>query len=259
MINEENIELMLFRYCEGMLSDAERDEMEQALASHAEWRALVEDYNAAPALPAAKPAPAATADALRDGGNQRRVIPLWLRGAVAASVLLAVAMTLLFGSHGKTSTPIVAQKEAEPKQETLQEEFVEQMIEPSLVQTVGSTQQPMMVAMADEAPLPETAPAVVPNDSYEWAMQCELAELWTLPEAELSDEAEQPQLFDSYELICRDVEAPASERSTLSRIVSHTRSAVAKGRELVDGDDPVEGVTVQRRQSTLRQLWALMQ
>ena len=67
-LNEENIELYLFRYKEGLLDATETAEVERALASHPEWQELADLYDPELTLPAGATMPYADIDSLRDGG-----------------------------------------------------------------------------------------------------------------------------------------------------------------------------------------------
>lgn len=107
MLNEENIELYLFRYKEGLLNAKEIAEVEQAFKTHPEWKELADAYDPDFTLPAGATIPYANYESLRDGGPKvvnatpiitlreeqpqtRRVKPIWIAFAAAACLLLFV-------------------------------------------------------------------------------------------------------------------------------------------------------------------------
>lgn len=107
MLNEENIELYLFRYKEGLLNAKEIAEVEQAFKTHPEWKELADAYDPDFTLPAGATIPYANYESLRDGGpkvvsatpiitlreeqpQSRRVKPIWIAFAAAACLLLFV-------------------------------------------------------------------------------------------------------------------------------------------------------------------------
>ena len=98
IVNEENFEQYLLRYCEGTLSSRERADVERALAAHPEWSELVELYKDSPRLPSADPAPYAHWERLVDGGGRRRKVLLWWP-SVAAAACVALVVGLLLRSH----------------------------------------------------------------------------------------------------------------------------------------------------------------
>lgn len=99
MIDNENIELYLFRYKEGLLDPADVAEVERALAAHPEWQELANLYDPELKLPAGVTIPYDDAELLRDGGPKavrcRKIIPLWMVSAVAACLLFAVGVGVL--------------------------------------------------------------------------------------------------------------------------------------------------------------------
>lgn len=98
-LSNENIELYLFRYKEGMLDAAETSEIEEALSIHPEWREMADLYDPALILPAGVTMTYADAESLRDGGpkaaKRKRIVPVWIYYAAAACVLLAVGTLML--------------------------------------------------------------------------------------------------------------------------------------------------------------------
>ncbi len=110
MINEDNIELYLFRYKEGLLDEAETAEVEKALASRPDWQELADLYDPELTLPAGATMPYADFESLRDGGPRAvekktirlgeavylRRIPIWKTIGIAASLLVFVTFFVKF-------------------------------------------------------------------------------------------------------------------------------------------------------------------
>lgn len=106
MINEDNIELILFRYKEGLLDEAETAEVEKALASRPDWQSLADSYDPGLVLPAGATMSYPHAASLRNGGPKavrRKMIPVWITSAAAACLLFAVVVGFL------NRTPMVPQ------------------------------------------------------------------------------------------------------------------------------------------------------
>ena len=106
MINEDNIELILFRYKEGLLDEAETAEVEKALASRPDWQELADSYDPGLVLPAGATMSYPHAASLRNGGPKavrRKMIPVWITSAAAACLLFAVVVGFL------NRTPVVPQ------------------------------------------------------------------------------------------------------------------------------------------------------
>ena len=132
MINEDNIELILFRYKEGLLDEAEIAEVEKALASRPDWQELADLYDPDLTLPSGATMPYADFASLRDGGpkaatrerkpivlrdatsQRRRLMPLWTTVAAAACLLLFVTTIVRFvDSDSNANTPLVAELAAD--------------------------------------------------------------------------------------------------------------------------------------------------
>ena len=110
MINEDNIELYLFRYKEGLLDEAETAEVEKALALRPDWQELADLYDPELTLPAGATMPYADFESLRDGGPRAvekktirlgeavylRRIPIWKTIGIAASLLVFVTFFVKF-------------------------------------------------------------------------------------------------------------------------------------------------------------------
>lgn len=128
MINDNNIELYLFRYKEGLLDEAETAEVEKALASRPDWQELADLYDPELTLPSGATMPYAGFESLRDGGpkaatrerkpivlrdattQRRRLMPLWTTVAAAACLLLFVTTIVKFANgDSPTGTPLIAE------------------------------------------------------------------------------------------------------------------------------------------------------
>ncbi|MBO7489795.1 MAG: hypothetical protein J6T88_05905 [Bacteroidales bacterium] len=168
-LNEDNIELYLFRYKEGLLDAAENAEVERALATHPEWQELADLYDPELTLPAGATIPYADVESLRNGGpkvkKQARVIPMWTKIAAAACLLLFATTLIRFvgGSDGQPSGPMVAENRPDDTAvnnafvaDTMIEMTVEQAV-PQIHQTVVSSEPTLVAEMQNQ---PETPVAV---------------------------------------------------------------------------------------------------
>lgn len=132
MINDDNIELYLFRYKEGLLDAAETAEVEKALASRPDWQELADLYDPELTLPSGATMPYAGFESLRDGGpkvatrerkpivlrdattQRRRLMPLWTTVAAAACLLLFVTTIVKFANgDSPANAPLVAELAAD--------------------------------------------------------------------------------------------------------------------------------------------------
>lgn len=190
-IDDNNYESCLFRYCEGMLDERERADVEAALALHPEWQELVDQYKAAPRLSSAAPVAYPNAASLRDGGprsvRRKRLIPIWISSAVAACLLLAVGAAFWLRGSSETGTPmasliknhrppVVAPDTLAPAEEPAALPTVSPSVRPSspavrrpqtvrAVQPVGN--QLVENGEAEETAAPETVPehlVLLPSD-----------------------------------------------------------------------------------------------
>ena len=128
MINDNNIELYLFRYKEGLLDEAETAEVEKALASRHDWQELADLYDPELTLPSGATMPYDGYESLRDGGpkaatrerkpivlrdattQRRRLMPLWTTVAAAACLLLFVTTIVKFANDGTpANAPLIAE------------------------------------------------------------------------------------------------------------------------------------------------------
>ena len=109
-LDNENIELYLFRYKEGLLDVGERAAVEQALLSHPEWQEMADLYDPVFRLPAGAAMPYDDWQRLADGGmpaktvtisrisGRRKTIPLLVTLAAAACLLLFVTTIVRFAA-----------------------------------------------------------------------------------------------------------------------------------------------------------------
>lgn len=169
-LNNENIELCLFRYKEGLLNAAETAEVERALATHPEWRELADLYDPELTLPAGATMPYADAESLRDGGpkakKQARIIPMWTKIAAAACLLLFVTTIVRFvgGSDAQNSGPVVAEV---TKPDTVQTIYADTAMEAPLEQAVPQIYKTAVndepVLLAETSPEPEKTIVAEPS------------------------------------------------------------------------------------------------
>lgn len=132
MINDNNIELYLFRYKEGLLDATETAEVEKALASRPDWQELADLYDPELTLPSGATMHYAGFESLRDGGpkaatrerkpivlrdattQRRRLMPLWTTVAAAACLLIFVTTIVKFANgDSPTGTPLIAELAAD--------------------------------------------------------------------------------------------------------------------------------------------------
>lgn len=120
-ITEENYELYLFQYAEGMLSDNERREVEAFLDSHPDIReefALYDPKLTVAGLPKMKYEGKATL--------KHNTFALWPVLRYAAAVLLLAAVVAFFllrnGESTKTDTPVVAENQPQTTDTTSSDE-----------------------------------------------------------------------------------------------------------------------------------------
>lgn len=180
MINDDNIELYLFRYKEGLLDAAETAEVEKALASRPDWQELADLYDPELTLPSGATTPYASFESLRDGGpkaatrerkpivlrdattQRRRLMPLWTTVAAAACLLLFVTTIVKFANgDSPANAPLVAELAADSiKQQPIENKAIpaENKATPAAkapAATVNATQSlarreaPVLLASAD--------------------------------------------------------------------------------------------------------------
>ncbi len=130
-LTDQNIELYLFRYKEGLLDATENAEVERALRERPDWQELADLYDPELTLPAGVTMPYADANSLRDGGPKaanlerkpivlrdeqprRRLMPLWTAVAAAACLLLFVTTIVKFvGGESPVGGPVTAEVKAD--------------------------------------------------------------------------------------------------------------------------------------------------
>lgn len=97
MKTNEDIELMLFRLKEGMLSDKEVAEAHEFLLRHPEWQEVADLYDPQLSVPSYPIVSFADKESLRKPiktiASQRKAV-IWRRLSVAASILVAVSIAL---------------------------------------------------------------------------------------------------------------------------------------------------------------------
>lgn len=178
MINDNNIELYLFRYKEGLLDAAETAEVEKALASRPDWQELADLYDPELTLPSGATMPYADYESLRDGGpkaatrerkpivlrdattQRRRLMPLWTTVAAAACLLLFVTTIVKFANgDSPAGTPLIAELAADStKQQPIENITTPTEANPTATtpapavnatQSLGHREAPTLLAAAD--------------------------------------------------------------------------------------------------------------
>ncbi|MBR4803102.1 MAG: hypothetical protein IK032_00505, partial [Bacteroidales bacterium] len=108
-INEENYELYLYRYAEGLLTDDERRELEAVLPSHPEWQELLDLYDPDLKITAQPHEVFPDKESLKH--KPAAIFPLYARIAVASSLalLLGVGAFFLTRDSNTTDSQVVAE------------------------------------------------------------------------------------------------------------------------------------------------------
>jgi hypothetical protein len=119
-INNRNIELVLFRYKEGLLTPDEKAQVEAILTQHPEWKRMADGYDPSLCITADTTAVYPNKERLRQMAattpRKRAVLPLWSKMSAAACLLLLVTVALHFmsgneGEQAPTQQPMLAQNE----------------------------------------------------------------------------------------------------------------------------------------------------
>lgn len=119
-INNGNIELVLFRYKEGLLTPDETAQVEAILTQHPEWKRMADGYDPSLCITADTTAVYPNKERLRQMAattpRKRAVLPLWSKMSAAACLLLLVTVALYFmsgneGEQAPTQQPMLAQNE----------------------------------------------------------------------------------------------------------------------------------------------------
>ena len=108
-INDKNIELILFRYKEGLLSPEESSEVEHFLEQHPAWRELADMYDPSLCITADTTTVYPNKDKLRDIMTQKpqngSALHLWSWISAAACVVLGLSVGLHFLLQTEVVTP----------------------------------------------------------------------------------------------------------------------------------------------------------
>lgn len=114
-INDDNIELLVFRMKEGLLDEAEREMVEKALADNKEWQEMADGYDPSLQVPQYPHVVYPHKDKLRSIARPARrifVLPTgtWALRLVAAvcAVIIAVMLFLRINNSDKTDSTLVA-------------------------------------------------------------------------------------------------------------------------------------------------------
>ncbi|MBP5327453.1 MAG: hypothetical protein J6Y98_06050 [Bacteroidales bacterium] len=192
-LNEENIELYLFRYKEGLLEAEEIAEVEEAFETHPEWKEMADAYDPDFKLPAGATIPYANYESLRDGGARvnksyrkislreeqpysRRKLPVWIVFAAAACLLLFVTtvVRLVDNNSNMKKGPILAGKMDKDTAnnvvvtlDTIEEESTTDVrhIAESTINTIVDEEEPLYAEVnhSEESPVEMQAIAVDTN------------------------------------------------------------------------------------------------
>lgn len=121
-IDNNNIELVLFQYKEGLLTPDETVQVKAALSQHPEWQQMADGYDPCLCITANTTAVYPHKERLRQMAattpRKRAVLPLWSKVSAAACLLLLVTVALHFmlgndGGQAPAQQPMLAQNEAE--------------------------------------------------------------------------------------------------------------------------------------------------
>ena len=250
MINDDNIELYLFRYKEGLLDAAETAEVEKALASRPDWQELADLYDPELTLPSGATMPYAGFESLRDGGpkaatrerkpivlrdattQRRRLMPLWTTVAAAACLLLFVTTIVKFANgDSPANAPLVAELAADSiKQQPIENKAIpaENKSTPAATAptaTVNATQSlarreaPVLLASADpkepntpNQPNTPTQPNTTPTPSLATPSDSSVYDLDIPTLREVNDPMDQEVLYAS-----GIIERQAADPQTVTR------------------------------------------
>ncbi len=232
-LNEENIELYIFRYKEGMLNADESAELERALEANPEWKELADLYDPELKLPANAVLPYPDAESLRDGGpkansekqlkpielpRHKKIVPMWTTIAAAACLLLFVTLFSKFANiqtelqQGPETAALEIVKDTTPTTDntvTVESEVVDKVYSPvrrktthTVVEDQPQNQTPVLLAETID---------IQPEDE---AVEVE-------EEQKVETPVSQPEIFYSDEMIAFDDEETEEEQiiqtSTSSR------------------------------------------
>ena len=170
-IENDNIELIIFRYKEGLLTPDERAQVEAALLRHPEWKWMADGYDPSLCITANTTAVYPNKERLRQMAvgkpHKSAVMPLWSKVSAAACLLLLVAVGLHFmsrndGRQTSAPQPILAHNENELTPDTT--DSVEIATE-SLVAEVTTVIPNAPKETATQPVETVTQPAIKPFDS----------------------------------------------------------------------------------------------
>lgn len=126
-INNDNIEQYIFLYKEGLLDDAGKTEMKQAIAGNDEWQRLANMYDPTLQVPAYPKLTYAGKEKLRSIAQpttKRQVLfPLWSRVAAACAILVAVVLFIRLNNSTSKQNTIVAINNEETINDTLSDVY----------------------------------------------------------------------------------------------------------------------------------------
>lgn len=187
-INEENYELYLYRYAEGLLTDDERRELEAVLPSHPEWQELLDLYDPDLKITAQPQTVFPDKESLKH--KPAAIFPLYARIAVAASVALLMVAGAFFLTRNKTTadSQVVAETTAKTDTAAIDEQDFE-----TTEQSVAKSQQAVATKLYVKAAPAEAQTKAVAETTEETAVTPEAETATDVAEMHESKAAVQPE------------------------------------------------------------------
>ena len=99
MLTDENIELLIFRYKEGLLDDNEREQIEKYLAENPDWRELADLYDPDLCVPAYSDIVFPDKEKLKKNTEKRKWLWLSISAAACAALFVGFAIRFIFGDE----------------------------------------------------------------------------------------------------------------------------------------------------------------
>ena len=119
MLTDENIELMIFRYKEGLLDAGERERVEKLLAKNAEWREMADLYDPDLRVPAYSDTTFPDRENLKHHSVSRRWILLGTSAAACFVLLASFALHLILNNNNQDNVFIAQSDDEEIQKKTL--------------------------------------------------------------------------------------------------------------------------------------------
>ena len=252
-LTDENIELYLFRYKEGLLGADEAAEVERAIANRPDWKEMADLYDPDLTLPAGATMPYADWQSLCDGGpkatprvslstekSRHNIRPLWLSLAAAACLMLFVVTIVRFtGSTTGTTGGIMTAQSENNADDILPATATDTITATLQNASTGNTvriahnsqptllaeSEPVESAVEPQADSPKQMPIATPTDTTRTKYDLDEPTL-----REVNDPMDQEVLYANIITWSRDnAEAPTtiSRRQQLRNIARHATSIIA--------------------------------